>query len=194
MERPLNLLLLPASILVLGLVAGLWLATASLALEQQSRALLREQRTVRFAWQGAPQPTQLLVVQCRADGVALTTPGGGPKHFFPLSELAREVVMVKALQDRVAGRVAQGAGRRAQWQALGKLLPREPRLRDSLSLALRRVEHRGGQGREPWAPLLLVYPEGLQSYDLAAFLVDAATLWPVVAEPMLPGWRVEEGA
>jgi hypothetical protein len=42
-------------------------------------------------------------------------------------------------------------------------------------------------------PILLVYPDGIATYDLAAYLVETTTRLSVGLEPMLKGWQLPYG-
>jgi hypothetical protein len=157
----------------------------------------REARTgipVRVAFEGAPARAAAVSAECRAEGVTLHGPDAPPR-FFSLERLRREAAVVRDLHERSANQTGGALTRDQEWLFFKAVIERDVRLKGSLTYALHVLEmgnlKGGGRAqRQEYYPVLLVFADGLASYNLAAFLVEATSRFPLEAEPMLPGWTV----
>jgi len=153
--------------------------------------------SVRVEWEGAPPYARPVLLECRPDGVMMHEGDERPPRFFSLERLARESAVVRDLHDRGTARAGGVLTQDQEWLFFKAVIERDPRLKDSLTLALHRIEmanlkREGRARRDEQYPILLVAADGLDNYDLATFLMESTSRLPVWVEPMLAGWRVQE--
>jgi hypothetical protein len=151
---------------------------------------------VQIALEGAPPKGVPVPLECRLDGITFRQEGR-PARFFPTDRLRREVAIVRDLHDRGAGQAGAALSRDQEWLFFKAVIERDVRLKDSLTLALHLIEisNLKGDAKQRTAehyPVLLVYPDGVATYDLASYLMAATTRLPVEAEPMQSNWAVTE--
>lgn len=154
---------------------------------------------VQAEWVGAPAYVRPVLLECRADGVTLFEGTGAAPRFFTLDKLTREAAIVRDLHERGAAQAGGILTRDQEWLFYKAVIERDQRLKDSLTLALHLIEMGNLKGdgkprREERYPILLVAADGLESYDLAAALVESTSRLAVGVEPLLAGWRVYPGA
>ncbi len=153
---------------------------------------------VQAEWEGAPAYVRPVLLECRADGVTLFDGKGTAPRFFTLDKLTREAAIVRDLHERGAAQAGSVLTRDQEWLFYKAVIERDQRLKDSLTLALHLIEMGNLRGdsktrREERYPILLVAADGLESYDLAATLVESTSRLTVGVEPLLAGWRVRPG-
>ena len=146
-------------------------------------------------WVGAPPYVRPLLAEVRAGTVLLHDKPGGLPRAFPREALSREVSVVKELMESATGTLGPTPNRTQLWVYLKGAIPAERRLNDSLTTALHWVEMdnmtgRGRKERIERYPILLVYPDGVETYELAAYLVEMTTRLSMGVEPMLTEWRL----
>jgi len=149
---------------------------------------------VRVEFAGAPAQAQPVPLECRAEGVTLHE-GNGAARFFSLDRLRREVAIVRDLRERSSGQAGDGLTGDQEWLFFKAVIGRDSRLKSSLTLALHLLEMEDLKGEaqsrgEKFYPVLLVFPDGVPSYDLVSFLLETTSRFTVTAEPMLPEWSV----
>ena len=152
-------------------------------------------KPVEVRWVGAPSYVRPLLVECRKDAVRFHSPGAPGVLTFTRKELLREARIVRELQDIGLNEMGPTAERYEVWFMMKALIENEERLTGGLTRALHEVEVgniRAGVIRRErsYYPILLVYPEGIDTYDLVAYLVQTTTRFPIGAEPMLKGWKL----
>src|SRR5574341_1199411 len=153
------------------------------------------EQPVEVGWIGAPPHVRPLLVECRRDGALLHGGGEEPPRFFGRQALARESAAVRALREEGLSRMGGLMGEQGLWIFFKTVVERDRRLAGSLTLALHRVEMSNLSGenrgrREEQYPILLVFPDGIETCDTVSLLVDTTTRLPAGVEPMLPGWSL----
>jgi hypothetical protein len=149
--------------------------------------------TVEVNWVGAPPHVRPLLVECRSDGAMFHGGADQPPKFFSRRALAREAALVRGLREEGLTRMGGLAGEPGLWIFFKSAVETERRLDGSLTAALNRVELSNLSGdsrrrREEQYPILLVYPDGVETFDAVSFLVETTTRLATGVEPMLPGW------
>jgi hypothetical protein len=149
---------------------------------------------VHIALDHAPPKAIPLAIECRAEGVLLHEQAGPPR-FFSSERLRREVMVVKDLRERGAGQAGASLTRDQEWLFFKAVIERDPRLKDTLTLALHLIEMsnlKGSPKARPneFYPVLLVYPDGVDAYELTSFLMELTSRLPVEAEPMSTNWTL----
>lgn len=150
---------------------------------------------VEVSWVGAPEHVRPLLVECRADGLVYHPRGGGAARFFSRQALEREVGIIKEMEREGLAKLGGGLNRQQLWLLLKQRIDRDQRLEGSFTGAIHRVEltnlsREGRRGMEQHFPILLVFSNGLETYDMASYLVETTTRLSVGLEPMLPGWQL----
>ncbi|MBI3991826.1 MAG: hypothetical protein HY342_01025 [Candidatus Lambdaproteobacteria bacterium] len=151
-------------------------------------------RPVEVRWVGAPPHVQPLLVECRAEGALVHFVSGRPER-FELGALRREVERIKTLQAQAIQALGPAVDRQRLWIFMKSTIPADESLSDSLSMALHGLEMSNIDGsnrarRVEQYPILLVYPQGIEAYDLVAYLLETTTRLSVGLEPMLDGWQL----
>jgi hypothetical protein len=193
MRRRPVLSLLPLLSVFVGAMGVLAFLTLALALVQARPDPQLTGAQVHVQLSGAPARAAPVPLECRGEGVTIHESGN--QRFFPLERLRREVAIVRDLHDRSASQAGGPLTREQEWLFYKAVIERDPRLKGSLTLALHQIEMANlkgdpRSGRRELYPVLLVAPDGLSSYDVTAFLLDATSRLPVAVEPMLTGWSV----
>jgi hypothetical protein len=155
----------------------------------------RREKPIDVRWIGAPPHVRPLLVECREGGAFVHLASGGPPRFFSRQTLEREVTIVKELQAQGVAQFGADTSRQALWLYFKAVLENERQLRDSFTLSLHRMEVSNLAGenfrlRVQRYPLLLVYPQGVESYDLVSYLLESTTRLASGVEPLLPGWSL----
>jgi hypothetical protein len=186
----------PLLSILVGTLGAVAFLAGSLALLGGGRGGGERGVSVRVEWEGAPRTVRPVLLECRPDGVMMHEGGGRAPRFFSLERLAREAEVVRDLHERGTAQAGAELSRDQEWLFFKAVVERDPRLKDSLTLALHRVEignlKREARVREARYPILLVSADGLDSYELATRLAESTTRLPLAAEPVLAGWRVQE--
>lgn len=158
-------------------------------------SISKQESPLDVRWVGAPNYVRPLLVETRSDAVLLHEKQGGMPRAFSREALRSEVAVVKELLESATGMLGPAPGPTQLWIFLKGAIPAERRLNDSLTLAIHWVEMDNLTGRSRKErieryPILLVYPEGVETYELASYLVETTTRLSLGVEPMLPGWQL----
>lgn len=154
-----------------------------------------EARPVKVSWIGAPEHVRPLLLECRADRLVFHRGGGGARQSFTLEVLEGEVKIVKEMEDRGISALGGSPDPYRLWVYMKNAIQEESRLDGSFTKAVHALElyNLSGEGRRRFVqfyPILLVYPEGVRTYELASYLVETATRLSVGLEPLLEGWEL----
>jgi hypothetical protein len=149
---------------------------------------------IRVEWEGAPAYVRSILLECGAEGVRLHDGASGTSRLYASEHLLREVSIVRNLRDRAAGQAGTQLNREQEWLFFKAVLERDPRLKNSLSLALHRIEMSNLRDstrtrRQEQHPILLVSPGGLDNYGLAEGILSSTTRFAVTVEPIPAAWR-----
>ena len=152
-------------------------------------------KPVDVRWTGAPPHVRPLLVECRAGGATIHGQGDQSTQFFALQALKREVQIVREMQDAGMGQLALGTSRQTLWFFFKSTLETERRLNGSFTIAMHQMELSNMTGdnhrrQEERYPILLVYADGVESYDLVSYLLETTSRLSTGVEPMLPGWTI----
>jgi hypothetical protein len=159
---------------------------------------------VRVQWVGAPAHVRPILVECRADALVLHGYPGAPGSMggagsgarrFERAALEREAALVRQIVDAGYERMGAVPGRTQLWIFVKQAIQGDARLAGSFTRLMHDVEldNLGGGARsqaEEHYPILLVYPDGVATYDLASYLVETTTRLSIGLEPMLKGWAL----
>ena len=172
-----------------------FLAVTFLMFAQRNISPAAAERPLDVRWVGAPEHVRPLLVECRGEEARFHLPLAKGGLTFTREALRKEVEIVRELQAAGLQQLGPAADRYQIWFIMKSLIQREPRLKGSLTRALHTVEMgnmRGAPGgrRQGYFPILLVYPDGIETYDLVSFLVETTTRFPLGLEPMLEGWSL----
>lgn len=172
-----------------------FLAVTFLLFARQEHTPAASETPIEISWVGAPAHVRPLLVECRPEGLLLHLGGGSRPIFFSPEALDKEVAIIKEMELKAIGRLGPTRERYRFWLHMKSAIRDEPRLLDSFTMALNRVELKNlsGEGRRRFVqryPILLIHADGLSIYDKASYLVETTTRMNVGLEPMLKGWRL----
>lgn len=150
---------------------------------------------VHVQWVGAPAYVRPLLVECRSDRIVFHPRDGAPTRGFTRASLQRELGIVRELQDTAQAQLGQMPSRTQLWLYFKALIPHEQRLQGSFTKLMHEIEidNLSGRSRRAQAqryPILLIYPDGIDTYELASYLVETTTRLALGLEPMLHGWAL----
>lgn len=153
----------------------------------------RPARLVDVRWVGAPPQVRPLLVECRADGALVRGQDGQLPKFFSQLMLQQEVRTVRAMEEQGMRQLGLSLGRQSIWLYFKSTIEKEPRLKGTFTLALHELELSNLTGpnherREEHYPILLVYPNGIDTFDSISYLVETTSRLSTGVEPMLAGW------
>lgn len=171
-----------------------FLAVAFLLFSRTEATPEKAPEPVKVGWVGAPAHVRPLLVECRSDGLRVHLTGSGPLR-FDRAALERESDVVHQLVNAGYGQLGPAPSRTQLWVFLKTAIQNERRLVGSFTRAMHDLElaNLTGEARERQEeryPILLVYPDGVETYELAAYLVETTTRLSVGLEPMLKGWKL----
>lgn len=186
------------SVLVSAMGVLSFLAVTFLLFVRQDQALPVEKKPVQVSWVGAPEHVRPLLVECRDDGVIFHRRRNGTTRSYSVQALEKEVEIVKELEQRSIDQLGPAPDPYRLWLYLKNAIQAEPRLSRSFTKAIHSLElyNLTGEGRRSFIqfyPILLVFPTGVRTYELAAYLVETTTRLPVGLEPLLEGWELPYG-
>ena len=172
-----------------------FLAVTFLLVSRPELNMAPPRKPVEVRWVGAPAYVRPILVECLADEVRLHLPDAAEPRRFSRQRLRREAEQIRALEERGIRQLGPVVERDQVKRLLKTWLRADDALRGSLTLALDRVEQdnlrgRAGNRDEVYHPVLLVYPDGIDSYDIVSYLVETTTRLPVGVEPFLKGWKL----
>ena len=155
--------------------------------------LARPKQPVEVRWVGAPPHVRPLLVECRRGSVLIHDGPGGAR--FDRPALEREVAIVKELLAAASGELGPTPSETQRWFYFKTTLPQDPRLAASFTLWMHdlEIDNLTGKNRARLVeryPILLIYPDGVDTYDLASYLLEMTTRLAIGLEPMLPGWEL----
>lgn len=149
---------------------------------------------VEVRWVGAPEYVRPLLVECRAERVRVHDPAYREPRVFTLGELQDEARVVRDIEFAGLAELG-GMDRQRQLRFVKSRIRSDGSLRGSLTRALDRVETDNQQrqqmgGEEAHYPVLLVYRDGIESYEIVSYLVETTTRLSMGLEPMLKDWTI----
>ncbi|MDH4121136.1 MAG: hypothetical protein OEV94_05465 [Deltaproteobacteria bacterium] len=170
-----------------------FLAITFLMISKAQSSAHERPRPVKVRWVGAPEYVQPVLVECRKDRLVIHSPQGKPVQ-FSLDALRREARLVKTLEAEGMRQLGRGADRFQLWLVLKSMIQNESAFDHSFTRQLQDIEldnirWRRSQGKESY-PILLVFSDGTETYDLAAYLLETTSRLKVGLEPMLEGWEI----
>ena len=151
----------------------------------------KPEKQVKVSWVGAPPHVRPLLVEFRGNTVLIHDRPGG--RSFARAALEREVAVVKELMATSESDLGLTPSETQRWFFFKTTVPQEPRLAASFTRMMHdlEIENLTGQNRAQQVeryPILLIYPDGVETYDLASYLLEMTTRLATGLEPMLPGW------
>jgi hypothetical protein len=172
-----------------------FLAVTFLLMTRPELNMAPPQKRVEVQWIGAPAHVRPVLVECLKDEVRFHLPAGSQARRFPREGLRREAQRVRELELRGLEQLGPVVEREQVKRLLKQWVRGESGLRGSLTAAFDQLEQDNltgrGQGRdEVFHPVLLVYPDGVDTYDVVSYLIETTTRLPVGVEPMLRGWTL----
>ena len=172
-----------------------FLAVTFLLFFRQEQLPRKVEKPVEVNWVGAPSHVRPLLVECGEEGVVLHYGKDGKRRFFSLQALKEESRLIKKLVEQGLSQSNSGSDRYGVWVFLKQAIQSDERLRNTFSAALHEVEvfNLSGEGRKQFEqryPILLVFAEGIETFDLASYLVETTTRLSMGVEPMLKGWAL----
>ncbi len=172
-----------------------FLAVTFLMLSRQQEASERKIEPVEVRWVGAPAHVRPMLVECASDGVRVHYRQGGPPRMFTSESLDLESEVVKNMLEQGSSRFGELPSESRIWLYFKETIPREQRLVGTLTRLMHDVEidnliGRGKRTETARYPIFLVYPDGIDAYELVSYLVESTTRLSVGVEPMLKGWSL----
>ena len=170
-----------------------FLAVTFLLFNQTEPAVQRAEKKIEVRWNGAPPHVRPILVECRKEVIVIHSGSTKGRLTFSRATLEKEVGIVKELMARAGGELGPAPTESQLWVLFKREIPYESRLTDSFTRLVHQIEmeNNAGENRRIQVeryPILLVYPDGLKSYELASFLVETTTRLSTGLEPMLKGW------
>ena len=183
------------SVLISAMGVLSFIAVTFLIFVRHEQAPAAPVRQVKVSWAGAPQHVRPLLVECKSDGVVFHIQSGTLTHFFPLRALEDEVAIVKQLQQKAMAQLGVAPDSSRLWLYMKEIIQRDERLDKTLTAEFNNLEmlNLTGERRRKTIqkyPILLVYPDGVKTYQMVAFLVETTTRLALGLEPMLEGWSL----
>jgi len=175
-----------------------FLAVTFLMFSRSDSAPRQAPQPVEVQWVGAPPHVRPILVECREGSLVVHIRGDRAVHRFDRASLEREDALVRQMVQNGYGQLGPAPSRTQLWFFLKSAIQNERRLKGSFTRLMHDVEidNLSGLGRSQQYehyPILLVYPDGLATYDLASYLVETTTRLPMGLEPMLRGWQLPYG-
>ncbi|MDH4224853.1 MAG: hypothetical protein OEW12_04330 [Deltaproteobacteria bacterium] len=178
----------------MGILSFLAITFMLIARQNQGQAATQTVREIK--WVGAPEYVRPVLVECRSDGVRYHPPKGRPV-VIPYTSLLGEMERLKQLDQSIRRQLGPGAESFQVWLMMKTVIQNDPVLaggfiRRMHDLEMENLRWRRSQGQESY-PIMLIYPDGVKTFDLASLLLETATRLKVGLEPMLEGWRLPFG-
>jgi hypothetical protein len=176
-----------------------FLAVTFLMFSRSAAQPERPAQPVQVQWVGAPPHVRPLLVECRADALIVHGGPDGAVQRFERAALERESKLVQSMVQAGYGQLGPAPSRTQMWFYLKSAIQNERRLLGSFTRAVHDVEIDNLSGlsqREQVEryPILLVYPDGIETYELGAYLLETTTRLALGLEPMQKGWKLPYGA
>lgn len=152
-------------------------------------------RPVQVQWVGAPPHVRPLLVESHREELVVHLGKGKGERRFTQRDLERETTLVRALVDAGYGELGPVPSRAQLWFYLKAAIQNDRRLKGSFTRLLHDLEldNLSGQSQREQVeryPILLVYPDGIGTYEMASYLLETTTRLSVGLEPMLDGWAL----
>lgn len=169
-----------------------FLAINFMLFSQGEPAAETSREPVEVRWVGAPEHVRPLLVACRERGLVFRNPDGS-QRLYTREDLNREVEVVRALEDRAYQEMGASVTNTRLWLYFKNTVESDSRLADTFTRRIHRVEMDNLSGSnqqklEEHYPVLLIYPEGVGTYEQASYLIETTTRLSMGLEPMLEGW------
>ena len=153
------------------------------------------QEPIEVRWVGAPEHVRPLLVECRADEVRVHDPDRPGVRIYSQEDIREEARTVRDLEFEGLAELGPVVDRAQLLRLLKSRIRRRPSLQTSLTLSLDRLEAKNLRSREMardvrYYPVLLVYRDGVETYDLVSYLIETTTRLTVGLEPMLESWGI----
>lgn len=183
------------SVLISAMGVLSFIAVTFLMFVRHEQTPVETAKQVDVRWTGAPAHVRPLLIECKSDGIVFHTETGNITHFYPLRALEDEVSIVKQIQIRGLKQLGVSPDSSRLWLYMKEAIRRDERLEETLTTEFNELEllnltnERRRISIQKY-PILLVFPDGIKSYQLVAFLVETATRLSVGLEPMLEGWSL----
>lgn len=170
-----------------------FLAVTFLLFNETEPAVRRPEKKIEIRWTGAPPHVRPLLVECRRGSVIFHNGAGKTVVTFTKAALQREVRVVKELIQAGTGELGPAPTESQLWVMFKTVLPHETRLLGSFTRMVHdlEIDNLTGKNRSlriERYPILLVYPDGLESYELVSYLLETTTRLATGLEPMQKGW------
>jgi hypothetical protein len=172
-----------------------FLAVTFLLVSQPEMNAAPPDKPIEVRWVGAPDYVRPVLVECLEDEVRVHMPDAAEPRRYSRESLLREAQRVRELEVRGLEMMGPVVERERLKRQLKQWLRDENAMRASLTISFDRIEQENLTGRrqnreEVFHPVLLVYPEGIDTYDLVTYLIETTTRLAVGVEPMLKGWTL----
>lgn len=170
-----------------------FLAVTFLLFNQTEPAVQRVEKKIEVRWTGAPPHVRPILIECREGVIVIHSASGGGTVSFSRAALEKEVEIVKEIMARAWAELGAAPTQGQLWALFQREIPYDSRLRNSFTLLAHGIEqgNTAGESRRLLVeryPILLIYPDGLESYELASYLLETTTRLSTGLEPMLKGW------
>lgn len=170
-----------------------FLAVTFLLFNQTEPAVQRPEKKIEVRWVGAPPRVRPILIECRKGVIIIHSPSGRGPVSFSRAALEQEVDVVKDLMARAGAELGPAPTETQLWVLFKREIPYEPRLANSFTRLVHELERENNAGENRRLqveryPILLIYPDGLESYELASYLLETTTRLSTGLEPMLKGW------
>jgi len=172
-----------------------FLAVTFLLVSSPELNLPPPRKPIEVRWVGAPAYVRPVLVECLKDHVRIHVPNSAEPRRFSREGLTREARRVRELELKGLEQLGPVVEREQLKRQMKQWLRGEGGMRDSLTMAFDQIEEDNASGRagnrdEVYHPVLLVYPDGVDTYDLVSYLIETTTRLPIGLEPMLKGWSL----
>jgi hypothetical protein len=172
-----------------------FLAVTFLLMSRPELSVAPAQKPIEVRWVGAPSYVRPVLVECLKDEVRIHVPNVSEVRRFTRDGLHREAERVREWEVRGLERLGPVVEREQMRRLLKQSVRGDTALRGTLTAAFDQIEQDNLSGRargsdEVYHPVLLVYPDGIDTYDLVSYLIETTTRLPVGIEPMLKGWTL----
>jgi hypothetical protein len=155
-------------------------------------------KPVEVRWSGAPEYVRALRVECLAGEARLHLPGSERTPTFEKKRLRGEAKRLRELELRTLEQLGPTVERGSLQRHLKNVIRDDRAWSGSLTRAFDQVEQDNWKGRRAneaaqYHPVLLIFPEGIETCELVSYLLETSTRLAVGLEPMLKGWELPYG-
>ena len=155
-------------------------------------------KPVEVRWVGAPDYVRALRVECLAGEARLHLHGPERTLTFEKKRLRAEAERLRGLELSALEQLGSTVERGTLQLHLKNAIRADRAWAGTLTRAFDQVEQDNWKGRRAneaavYHPVLLIFPEGIETYDLVSYLLETSTHLAVGLEPMLNGWELPYG-